>query len=185
MGNRIRFVVETLDAMIEAAGSAAQVAIKISPGMPFNDCTDADPKETYTMLVKAITNKGLAYLHVLRTTIPSTFELLRPHYTGTFAAGGAFTRESGEAALKSGARRFHRLWPTVHRQPRPSYTLCQECGAKRSRSKYVLLAGSEGLYGPRRALTRLRGFAPRFEAGGAGLWRRIRYLQRVQRRKRL
>jgi N-ethylmaleimide reductase len=104
--NRIRFVVEALDAMIAAAGSADKIGIKISPGMPFNDCSDADPKETYTTLVPAIANKGLAYLHVLQTALPGVFELLRPHYKGTFAIGGAQTLESGNAALKSGLADF-------------------------------------------------------------------------------
>jgi N-ethylmaleimide reductase len=35
--NRIRFVVEALEAMSAAAGSAARVGMKISPAMPFND----------------------------------------------------------------------------------------------------------------------------------------------------
>lgn len=100
--NRIRFVLDTLDAMIAAAGDASLIGIKIAPGMPFNDIQDADPKETYTELVKAIAGKGLAYLHVLRTTIPETFELLRPLYAGTFLVNGGFTKESGNAALKSG-----------------------------------------------------------------------------------
>jgi N-ethylmaleimide reductase len=104
--NRIRFVVEALDAMIAAAGAADKIGIKISPGMPFNDCTDADPKETYTTLVPAIAGKGLAYLHVLQTALPGVFDLLRPHYKGTFAVGGAFTQESGNAALKSGLADF-------------------------------------------------------------------------------
>ncbi len=104
--NRIRFVLEALDAMIAAAGSAAKVGIKIAPGMPFNDIKDADPKETYTALVKAIAGKGLAYLHVLQTTLQGTFELLRPFYPGTFAVCGGFTKESGNAALKSGLADF-------------------------------------------------------------------------------
>ena len=104
--NRIRFVLEVLDAMIAAAGSPARVGIKISPAMPFNDIHDADPVETYTTLVRALKGKGLAYLHVLQTALPGTFELLRPLYPGTFAAGGGFTRESGNAALASGLADF-------------------------------------------------------------------------------
>ena len=101
--NRIRFVVETLQAMTAAAGDAAKVGIKISPAMPFNDIHDDDPIETYTTLVKAIAPMGLAYLHVLRTPpIPNIFELLRPLYPGTFAAGGAFDFASGNAAIASG-----------------------------------------------------------------------------------
>ena len=101
--NRVRFVVETLEAMIAAAGGAAKVGIKISPAMPFNDIHDDDPVETYTTLVKAIAPLGLAYLHVLRTPpIPNIFEILRPLYPGTFAAGGAFDFASGNAMLASG-----------------------------------------------------------------------------------
>jgi N-ethylmaleimide reductase len=103
LNNRLRFVIETLEAMIQAAGSAGRVGIKISPAMPFNDIHDDDPVETYSALVKAIAPMKLAYLHVLRTPpIPNIFEILRPLYPGTFAAGGAFTRESGDAMLAAG-----------------------------------------------------------------------------------
>ena len=104
--NRIRFVIECLEAMIKAAGSASRIGIKISPAMPFNDIHDADPVETYTTLVKALAPLNLAYLHVLRTKLPNTLEMLRPLYKGTFAAAGGFTKESGEEALKSGLADF-------------------------------------------------------------------------------
>ena len=102
--NRIRFVVEVLEAMIAAAGSASKVGIKLSPAMPFNDIHDDDPAETYTTLMKAISPMGLAYLHVLRSApLPNIFELLRPLFDGSFVAGGGFDFESGNAALASGA----------------------------------------------------------------------------------
>ena len=104
--NRIRFVVEALEAMAKAAGTPSKVGIKISPAMPFNDIHDADPVETYTTLVQAIGSMGLAYLHVLKTTIPNTFELLRPLFKGPFLAGGGFTKESANAALASGTADF-------------------------------------------------------------------------------
>jgi N-ethylmaleimide reductase len=104
--NRVRFVVEALEAMAKAAGSPSKVGIKISPAMPFNDIHDADPVETYTTLVGAIGSMGLAYLHVLKTTIPNTFELLRPLFKGPFLAGGGFSKESGNAALSAGVADF-------------------------------------------------------------------------------
>jgi N-ethylmaleimide reductase len=105
--NRIRFVVEVLEAMGLAAGASSKVGIKISPAMPFNDINDADPVETYSTLVKAISPMGLAYLHVLQSaTLPTAFETLRPLFNGPFAAGGGFTKESGDAALRSGAADF-------------------------------------------------------------------------------
>ena len=105
--NRIRFVVETLEAMVEAAGSASRIGIKLSPAMPFNDIQDDDPADTYTNLVNAISPLGLAYLHVLRSApLPNVFELLRPLFKGPFAAGGGFDVVSGNAALSSGAADF-------------------------------------------------------------------------------
>lgn len=104
--NRIRFVLEALEAMTEAAGSPSRVGIKISPAMPFNDIHDADPVETYTTLVKAISPLGLAYLHVLQTALPNTWEMLRPLFDGVFAAGGGFTRDTGNEALRSGLADF-------------------------------------------------------------------------------
>ena len=105
--NRIRFVVETLQAMTAAAGDASKVGIKLSPAMPFNDIQDDDPIETYTTLVRAIAPMRLAYLHVLRTPpIPNIFEILRPHFPGPFAAGGAFDLATGNAALASGLADF-------------------------------------------------------------------------------
>jgi N-ethylmaleimide reductase len=107
VANRIRFAVEVLEAMAKAAGSASKVGIKISPAMPFNDIHDADPVETYTTLVKCIGTMGLAYLHVMQSAPePNYFAMLRPLFKGPFAAGGGFTKESGEALLKSGGADF-------------------------------------------------------------------------------
>jgi N-ethylmaleimide reductase len=103
---RLRFVLETLDAMARAAGSASRVGIKISPAMPFNDIRDDDPAETYTALVRAISPMGLAYLHVLQSAMPDTFKMLRPLFAGPFLAGGGFTRETGDAALAAGQADF-------------------------------------------------------------------------------
>jgi N-ethylmaleimide reductase len=104
--NRLRFVIETLEAMSAAAGSASRIGIKISPAMPFNDIQDDNPAETYTALVKAISPMGLAYLHVMQSALPNTFEMLRPLFSGPFLAGGGFNYESGEAALAAGKADF-------------------------------------------------------------------------------
>jgi len=104
--NRLRFVLETLEAMIKTAGSASRIGIKISPAMPFNDIQDDNPAETYTALVKAISPMGLAYLHVLQTALPNTFDMLRPLFKGPFLAGGGFTAESGDVMLAAGRADF-------------------------------------------------------------------------------
>lgn len=105
--NRIRFVLETLEAMIAAAGSSQKVSLKISPAMPFNDVHDDNPAETYSELVKEVSKLNLAFLHVLQSDpMPNAFELLRPLYKGTFAAVGGFTRETGNAFLAAGKADF-------------------------------------------------------------------------------
>jgi len=99
--NRIRFVVETLKAMIAAAGSAGKVGMKNSPGMKFNDINDADPIPTYVALAKAIAPLGLAYLHVMRAGIGAEVEL-RKAFPGTLLVGGGFKKEEGNKVLAEG-----------------------------------------------------------------------------------
>jgi len=105
--NRLRFVLETLEEMSDAAGSSSRISIKISPAMPFNDIQDDDPVETYTALTKELASMNLAYLHVLRSApLPGIFEILRPLYKGLFVTVGGFTRDTGNAALASGQADF-------------------------------------------------------------------------------
>ncbi len=99
--NRIRFVVETLRAMIAATESAGKVGIKVSPGMPFNDLHDDDPIATHVALAQAIAGLGLAYLHVMRTGIGAE-AVLREAYPGTLLVGGGLKKEEANAALASG-----------------------------------------------------------------------------------
>ncbi len=96
--NRIRFVVETLQAMTGAAGN---VGMKISPGMKFNDINDADPMPTYLALAKAIAPMGLAYLHVMRTGIGAE-TALRKAFPGTLLVGGGFKKEEANKVLAEG-----------------------------------------------------------------------------------
>ena len=99
--NRIRFVAETLDAMIATAGSPGKVGMKVSPGMKFNDLQHDDPLPTYIALAKAIAPKRLAYLHVLRTGIGAE-GALREAFPGTLLAGGGFLKEEANKVLAEG-----------------------------------------------------------------------------------
>lgn len=100
--NRARFVVEALDAMIGVAG-ADRVGIKIAPEMAFNDVSDADPRETYSTLLRLIGGKGLAYLHV--TPYSKTVDyhaLLRPLFDGAYFAGAGLDQAQAEALIAAG-----------------------------------------------------------------------------------
>jgi N-ethylmaleimide reductase len=100
--NRARFVVEALEEMVRVAG-AERVGIKIAPEMAFNDISDADPRATYTTLVKAIAGKGLAYLHVTPYGRDIDYHaLLRPLFEGAYFAGAALDQTQAEAMVDSG-----------------------------------------------------------------------------------
>jgi N-ethylmaleimide reductase len=113
-GNRIRAVVEMLEAMAAVAG-AGRVGIRICPGVLFNDISDDDPTETYSTLLKAIDPMGLAYLHLIRLKSPQVNgeAVARANFTGPLILNDSISLErgnqmvdSGEAAAVSFARHF-------------------------------------------------------------------------------
>jgi N-ethylmaleimide reductase len=101
--NRIRFVVEVLEAMASVDG-AGRVGIRICPGTRFNDIHDENPSETYTALLGAIDRMGLAYLHVIRSPDPEidAFALARGHFRGPLIANDGFSFETGEEFVRAG-----------------------------------------------------------------------------------
>lgn len=99
--NRLRFVVETLAAMVKAVG-AGRVGIRICPGNPFNDLTDDDPEETFTALVKAINSMNLAYLHVIRMKAGvDNIALANAHFDGPIILNDSYTFERANRALEA------------------------------------------------------------------------------------
>ncbi|MDE3225787.1 MAG: alkene reductase [Nitrospirota bacterium] len=107
--NRARFVIETLEAMADGAGSASRIGLRVSPGNTFNDIQESDPLDLYPYLAKAINPLGLAYLHVQRSgKLPQqaqTFDpvaLMRTHFTGPIIATGGFDRDSANELLRRG-----------------------------------------------------------------------------------
>lgn len=100
--NRVRFVLEAVDAMAEEAG-AGRVGIKIAPEMGFNDISDADPVETYAHLARALAGRRLAYLHVVAMGKGADYHaLLRPLFDGPYFVGGGLDGDSAEAHLGAG-----------------------------------------------------------------------------------
>jgi N-ethylmaleimide reductase len=99
--NRIRFVVETLEAMIAAAGSPGKVGMKVSPGMNFNDIQFDDPMPEHLALAKAIAPHRPAYLHVMRAGIGAE-TALREAFAGTLLVGGGFGKAEAERVLADG-----------------------------------------------------------------------------------
>ncbi|MBJ7329257.1 MAG: alkene reductase [Solirubrobacteraceae bacterium] len=97
VAGRIRFVVETVDAVVAAIG-AERTAIRISPGHPVNDIEEAAPRETYAALLDELARHDLLYVHVLETTSLtgySSVEQARELFPGTLMINGGFKREFG------------------------------------------------------------------------------------------
>jgi N-ethylmaleimide reductase len=112
VSGRIRFVVETVEAVAGAIG-AARTGIRVSPGHLFNDLVDANPLETHLALLKALPTATMAYVHVM---LPDAFSpqlnnagdpqalvrALRPHAKGALIAAGNLTAASAQVMLDSG-----------------------------------------------------------------------------------
>jgi len=101
--NRIRFVVETLEAMADAIG-ADRVGFRIFPGNPYNDMSDEDPADTYSTLIDAVDGLGLAYLHLVHHPTPEldALALLRPRWSGPIIANNALKLDTAQALLDTG-----------------------------------------------------------------------------------
>lgn len=107
VANRIRFVVECLEAMADVNG-ADRVGLRICPGNPFNDLQDDNPEQTFSALLQAIDSMGLAYLHVIRMpkkiTGVDNLNLARSHFNGPLIFNDSYTSErAGRAIEEDGA----------------------------------------------------------------------------------
>jgi N-ethylmaleimide reductase len=107
--NRLRFLLETVDAMTSAIGGQ-HVGVRISPFGRLSDMTSfPDEAETWLALAQEFSKRRLAYVHLSdqltlgATRIPAGFpQKFRRNFTGTLMAAGGFNKETGEAALQSG-----------------------------------------------------------------------------------
>lgn len=92
---RIRFVVETVEAVAAAIGER-RTAIRLSPGHGFNDISEADPKATYEALLKELAKHDLLYVHVLDSSPYAGYDVLaqaRELYPGTLMGNEGFSEE--------------------------------------------------------------------------------------------
>ncbi|MBP7240448.1 alkene reductase [Amaricoccus sp.] len=103
IGNRARFMLEVLDAMIEVAGTG-RVGLKLSPEMNLNDIHDDTPVETYSYLVSQLPAEEMAYLNVTLFGKPQAdyHALLKPLFAGNYLIGGGLTKDAAEGLLKDG-----------------------------------------------------------------------------------
>lgn len=107
--NRMRFLLETVDAVSEAIG-ASKTAIRISPFGRLHDMTPyADEEDTWLTVAQQLSARNLAYVHLSdqltlgQTAIDRGFlKKFRAAYQGTLILAGGFHKAEAERALESG-----------------------------------------------------------------------------------
>lgn len=101
--NRIRFVVETLEALKDAVG-AGKVGYRICPGNPFNDVKDDNPSETFGALLAATAPMKLAFLHIIQMPQLGVDcqALARPFFKDNVIINESYNQEKATKALAEG-----------------------------------------------------------------------------------
>ncbi|MCJ2187668.1 alkene reductase [Novosphingobium beihaiensis] len=108
--NRLRFLLETIDAVSEAIGRE-HVGVRLSPfGRLYDMAAYEDEAETWLQLAAALEARAPAYVHLSdQLTIGAqaisdgfAHDFCKT-YTGTLIAAGGFTRDTAEQALRDGA----------------------------------------------------------------------------------
>jgi len=105
--NRTRLLMEVLLAVLEI-WEPARVGVRISPENSFNDIRDADPQATFNFVARALSGKGLGYLHVVEGDMTGgassvDYRQLRGHFDGHYMANCGYDKARAQAAIAGGA----------------------------------------------------------------------------------
>lgn len=110
IANRNRFVIEVMEEITDALGSA-KAGIKLSPTIYYNNIENSDPKAQFKPLIQALNKLPLAYIHLMNGMFPLDH---LPHYPKnvieTFGsisnhlviANAGYSKETGEVELEKG-----------------------------------------------------------------------------------
>lgn len=91
--NRLRFVVEVVDAVTEAIGPE-RVGLRISPGDTVNGITDTDADVLYPALLAELADRNLAYLHIVFADPEQPlFQRIRADWPGALVGNPVLPRE--------------------------------------------------------------------------------------------
>lgn len=100
--NRARFLLAVVDAVAQA-WAADRITVRLSPTSPYNSMSDSDPQRTFGFVAKALSERGLAALHVDETpSVPFDWDAFRRRYRGTYIANAGYDRDRAEAAITKG-----------------------------------------------------------------------------------
>jgi N-ethylmaleimide reductase len=108
--NRVRFLTETVERVLEVWDST-HVGVRISPTSGFNDMTDDNPPETFSVAIDKLNSYELGYLHVVETAQNSKGSSeedlamsahLRTLWKGLYVVNGGYDGLRGDEALRTG-----------------------------------------------------------------------------------
>lgn len=107
--NRLRFVVETAKAVVEAIG-VEKTGIRLSPYGVFNEMPPyAEIDETYTLLAQKLSELNLVYVHLVdhasmgTPEVPTSVkESIRTNFKNTLILSGGYDKARAEADLQAG-----------------------------------------------------------------------------------
>jgi N-ethylmaleimide reductase len=114
IANRARFLLEVVTIANEIWGSG-RVGVRLSPYGTFNDMSDSDPVALFSYVLEQLSALKIAYIHMIepRATsaggsdavnaqAPSSSQLFRRKFSGTFISAGGYNPELARAAVGSG-----------------------------------------------------------------------------------
>jgi N-ethylmaleimide reductase len=103
--NRLRLTLQAADA-IARVWPASRIGIRISPVSPSNDMSDSDPAAVFLPLARKLSERGLAYIHVVegatggpRDVGAFDFAALRAAFSGAYIANNGYSRQMAVEAL--------------------------------------------------------------------------------------
>ncbi|MGF1716521.1 alkene reductase [Photobacterium chitinilyticum] len=106
--NRIRFLLEVVDAVIETIG-ADKVGVRLAPFITFKDMDCPDIVPTILEASKQLQARDIAYMHLSEAdwddapVIPESFRIeLREIFTNTIIVAGSYTQERADEVLSKG-----------------------------------------------------------------------------------
>ena len=110
LDDRVRFVLEVVDATSARIG-AGKVGIRLSPYGTVSDMAAyAETAETYLHLGRALSTRGLAYVHFMDQSVlglppidPEFLSRFRATYTGNLMIAGQLDFEKAQQLVDSGA----------------------------------------------------------------------------------
>ena len=104
--NRARLLMQVIEAVTEA-WDAGQIGVRISPENGFNDIKDSQPQVTFNYVAKALSDKGLAYLHVVEGDMVNgerhlDYRQIKDQFKGLYMANCGYTLDKAQTTLAEG-----------------------------------------------------------------------------------